>query len=441
MSDKRPNILFLMSDEHRFDLLGYAGNSIVRTPVLDRLARDAVVFNNCYTPSPICIPARQSMMAGQLPVKCGCTCFDDDLTPDYMTFAKRFAQYGYQTVACGKLHHHGFDMYQGWNLRIGHDNEKSPHAIEGLVKSELERHRPAEPQWWNWSKEIRRAGIGRSPHQTKDEYAVLGALNYIDDHFVCPYYDHHARHSPLLLKVSLRLPHYPFLTDEEKFSYYLNRVPVWHRQEVYEHPRFISDWERIDPELSQREVTRATAAYYGMVESIDTMYGQVINRLEQVGEDLEDWIIVFTSDHGDLIGEHGLWTKFKYYEGSVRVPMFIRWPKRFTARRVQQNASILDLFATLCDLCEIPAPDNLDSRSLKELMRGNATAWDNCAISQLNDTCMVKQDNLKYLWLGEGYEEVLFDLAADPGETRNLIASPDYSKQLQVLRAKARSCC
>ena len=109
---KRPNILFLMSDEHRPDVTGYAGNDIVKTPTLDWLANTGVTFSNAYTPSPICVPGRQCMMSGQLPKTCNCEGWID-LAVGHMTFARRFSQYAYQTVACGKLHHFGSDIMQG----------------------------------------------------------------------------------------------------------------------------------------------------------------------------------------------------------------------------------------------------------------------------------------------------------------------------------------
>ncbi|MFC6964804.1 sulfatase-like hydrolase/transferase [Halocatena marina] len=112
MSD-RPNVLFLMDDEHRPDVFGYAGNNVVRTPNIDRLAETGVVFENAYTPSPRCVPARQCMMSGQFPRTCGCETFGEDLPPQSMTFARRLAQYGYDTVAAGKLHHTGEDKDQG----------------------------------------------------------------------------------------------------------------------------------------------------------------------------------------------------------------------------------------------------------------------------------------------------------------------------------------
>ena len=116
--NKKPNILFLMSDEHRFDVSGFTGNRVVRTPFLDRLAKDAVIFTNAYTPSPVCIPARQCIAAGQFPRTCGVENYGQDLPPNYQTFAKTLVQGGYKTAAAGKLHHFGIDQMQGWLYRL-----------------------------------------------------------------------------------------------------------------------------------------------------------------------------------------------------------------------------------------------------------------------------------------------------------------------------------
>ena len=157
-----------MTDEHRADVTGYEGNTIVRTPVLDELASTGVVFRNAYAPSPICIPGRQCMMSGQLPRTCGVFRYGQDLPPFSMTFAKRFAQYAYATVACGKLHHTGADQLQGWTRRIGMDDmlDVMPLAIDGKVMSEFQ-----SMSWrgkkWDEAKEIKRAGIGSPPPSSR----------------------------------------------------------------------------------------------------------------------------------------------------------------------------------------------------------------------------------------------------------------------------------
>jgi choline-sulfatase len=180
------------------------------------------------------------------------------------------------------------------------------------------------------------------------------------------------------------------------------------------------------------------AAYYAMVETIDALYGTVLDTIESVGQDLDDWIVIYCSDHGEMLGEHGIWEKQKFFEGSVRVPLIVRWPARFAQGRVvEENVSLCDLFATLCDLAGLPIPAGLDSRSLVPLMRGDASTWENEAVSQFGPTnLMIKRDQLKYQYYGPDMPEVLFDLDADPGETRNWIDEPGYAKHVEAFRQR-----
>jgi len=436
--DKKPNILFLMSDQLRYDVLGYNGNSIVRTPTIDHLAEKGVVFTNAYTPSPICVPARQCMMAGQWPKTCKCQAWGDDLEPFYMTFARRFSQYAYSTIACGKLHHIGPDQMQGWNLRVGQDNAIWAKYISGKKEEEFKKY-DNPGQWWPWAKEVKRAGVGRDPHIIIDEYNIQGAINIIDEYFNSPYYDKEQIQRPLLLKVGLRAPHYPYMTTEDKLGYYLNRVKPFYNQQVFPHPFLSQNEVKEGVDVSEREIRRATAAYYGRVETIDEFFKKVLDRLEYVGENLDNWIIIFTNDHGDMLGEHGNWMKCQYFEGSVKVPLIIRWPKEFPeSQKIDKNVNPIDLFATLCELAHIPVPSGLDSRSLVPLMKGEDSNWDNETISAVEETLMIKREHLKYQYYGEDAPEVLFDLKKNPEETINYIDEPGYSEQIQLFRKRRK---
>jgi choline-sulfatase len=426
--DRRPNILFLMSDQHRADLAGFAGNDVVRTPVLDELARTGTVFANAYTPSPVCIPARQCMMAGQLPETCDCRRFGEDLPAGAMTFARRLAEYAYQTVCVGKLHHCGQDQMQGWTVRLAPDAHVTPRFIDGRVEEEFQRYR-AEAGCGKWTnqKEIERAGVQDGRYQRFDRRAVQAALDHIEDYFLDPTYDRPGA-QPLLLKVSLLQPHYPYFTDRETFDHYLRRVPVF-AEERCAHPKLGRTQCGPDVEATPRDIRRATAAYYGMVETIDSHYGAILEALAEAGEDLDEWIIVYTSDHGEMLGEHGIWEKTQFYEASARVPLIIRWPARFPGGRVvHENVSLCDLFATLCDLADVPVPDGLDSRSLVPLLEGRAAGWDDEAVSQIGHQVMIKQGALKYCWYGAAETEVLFDLARDPRERRNVAGDETYAE-------------
>lgn len=436
----RPNILFLMSDEHRPTVGGFAGDTVARTPVLDELAATGVVFRNAYTPSPICIPGRQSIMAGQFPSTTGCRGFGQDLDPGSLTFARQLARHAYETVACGKLHHLGTDQMQGWTRRIAGDMTVAPHHIQERDEDAFAAAiRPISEIKWSDAKEIARAGVGKPPYAREDELARQGALNFIEEHFSNPYYDREQRKRPVLLKLSLHQPHYPYHTTEEKFTWYLNRVQPFVDQPVSSHPAL--GRRRVEPgvDVSEREIRRAMAAYYGMIETVDDYAGDMLDALRHVGEDLDDWIIVYTTDHGEMLGEHGVWEKQKFYEASARVPLIIRWPKRFPGGRiVDENVNLCDLFATLCDLAGVPIPHGLDSRSMVPLMDGDASDWDNETVSQFGtEHLMIKRDSLKYQYYGSDGPDVLFDLARDPGELEDVSTEPANAEVMASFRRRA----
>jgi len=444
---KRPNILFLMTDEQRADLAGYAGNPVVRTPVLDALARDAVVFSNAYTPSPVCVPGRMCMMAGQLPRTCGCEAYGQDLPREYMTWPRMLARYAYMTTACGKLHHMGPDPMQGWLRRIGMDHMMTPRTNPDRIQEEVDKYPPGpgrDPKWRN-AKEIKRAGIGEGPHTgVWDEFATIGCEHVIREYFLDSYYDKTEQHFPHALYLGFNNPHYPFLAERELFEYYLNRVPLFLDETPFEHPVLRKPSAQPGPilvgpdgDVTEREMRRATAAYYANVEACDRRFGRILALLRTVGQDPDEWIIVFSSDHGDMLGEHAIWEKTKFFEGSVRVPLFIRWPKGFDGgRTIDKNVNQCDLFATLCELCGIPVPDGLDSRSLVPFLKGEETDWDNETVSHNRGALMIKQDHLKYQYYGEESPEVLFDLREDPGETRCFLENPEYAEQLAAFRKR-----
>lgn len=433
---KKPNILFLMSDEHRFDVAGFAGNKIIRTPTLDFLSKTGVTFHNAYTPSPICIPGRQCMMAGQLPKTCNCQNFGEDLAPNYMTFAKRFSQYGYKTVCSGKLHHLGPDQMQGWTSRLSGEIDIHSKFIDGLIPEEFAKYTPAPGQGkWSNQKELEEAKPLDGPYQKHDRQAIQTSLDFLERYFKDASYNRPSSHFPLFHKVSLLQPHYPYFGDEELFNYYLNKVEIYNEKPC-DHP--ILSKSQLEKPVNATEATirRATASYYAMTETVDRHFAKILQSLKDLGQNIDDWIIVYTSDHGEMLGQHGIWEKTRFYEASVRVPLIIRWPKHFNGdRHIHENVNLCDLFATLCDLAELEIPQNLDSRSLKPLLQGNTKNWKNESISQFgNHHLMIKQDELKYQYYGDTIAEVLFDLKKDPKETTNLISQPEYSDALKHFR-------
>ncbi len=435
-AEKMPNILFLMSDEHRADVTGYEGDAVVRTPTLDALAQGGVSFSHCYTPSPICIPGRQAMMSGKSCKHCGCRQYGDDLAPFTNTFAKWLSLHGYQTVCCGKLHHVGPDQMQGWTKRVSGDIQLNAPYIETLPA-----YRPFQAEFGKWSdaKEILKAGA--STRKNIDDYVVDGALQFIEDYFLSPDYDRPCKEQPLLLKVSLLKPHYPYFAKPALFDYYLNRVQPRIDEPLFGHPFLSTRVVHTGGDLTARDITRATAAYYAMIEENDHQYAMVLKALEDAGQNLDDWLIVYTSDHGEMLGEHGIWEKQKFFEASVRVPLIIRAPKACGVQPhiVKENVNTCDLYATFCDILDIPMPDDLDSNSLVPLLQGDASEWEDFTVSHFGradggNHLMLKHGALKYQYYGEDMPEVLFDLDANPAETINYAEHPNYQTVMEAFR-------
>jgi choline-sulfatase len=458
----RPNVLLLVNDEHHPDVVGYAGDDVVQTPTLDWLAETGTVFTNAYTPAPVCIPARHSIRTGKFPRTWSEDGFDAFESFDYPTLPLQFGRHGYMTASGGKEHYPGWNQHQGWRKRLGPTPMKQ-HGIggrnvSGAVDGAFDGG--ASENWkWSVSTELQRAGIASSRTQVQDRRVTEGVEQYVREFFSSPYYDRAQPETPLLLKTSLIQPHYPYFTDfEERFTYYLNRVepiveepfagdhPVLDGAETYGECRIARPGE----DVSERTIRRATAAYYAMVETVDSLFGRVIEALQNNGEDPDEWVIVFTSDHGEMLGERGMWGKGQFLESSARVPLIVRYPERFEPSTVEENVNLCDLYATLCDLTDVDVPTGLDSRSLVALMGGETQHWhdayDNETVVQgvgnglagdvESEHLMIKRDDLKYCYYGDDGPEVLFDLASDPEETTNVVNDPAYADRLEEFRRR-----
>lgn len=409
-----------MADEFRHDVAGFMGNPVARTPNLDRLANGAVVFDRAYTPSPVCVPARQCLATGRYPLHIGCEGFHQDIPPGSATFARHFSEYGYYTVACGKLHHRGPDQMQGWLHRIGAETALAwPERFSS--RSQIGRLK------WRGATELRESGAGRSPLAYHDDHALQGACDFLTMHFGGLYAI--PPETPILLLLSLQQPHFPLLTEKSLLNHYLDRVPVCENQPPSGHPDL--DTGRLGPEqgVQPSDIRRATAAYYGMVEETDRRIGCLLKTLAATGQDLSDWIVVFTSDHGDMLGQHGLWGKRKFYEASARVPLFLSAPG-LPPGRSSRLCNLVDLFPTLTDLCGLPAAPALDGTSLFSPRDPGETFC-----QHEHDQFMIRRDNWKFLRLPGG-PDVLFELDTDPGETRNRIADPACASVVDSLRSR-----
>ena len=447
MGQKKPHILLLINDEHRPDVLPIEGNPHVRTPTLDRFINEGVYFRNAYTPSPICVPARQSFLSGLYPRNCGSLNFGDPMPTQVRTIPGHLGNYGYYSCAAGKMHFAGRDVMHGWRERVGRDivgNNGYPYpAVWDEHAARIDREPGTGMKQDKVIQEIRDAQPGMGHWMLQDEYTVDGALLFLEEYFVNASYDR-PKPNPLCMAVSLWSPHYPYQCPLDLFNYYMQRVePISEEpNDKFECLDFFK--VRIGEDVTYRQAHRATAAYYGMIDWMDRQFGRVIEKLEHLNV-LDDFIIVFLSDHGEMLGTKGLWEKQQYFDASARVPLFIWYPRRFERTRqvIERNVSLVDLFPTLCELVDIPIPEELDGRSLVRLIEGNDQDWPDTVYSELwkaenGPSVMVKEGDLKYFRVdnGEGWPEQLFDLAKDRQERHNLIDDPVYAEALGRLRSK-----
>jgi choline-sulfatase len=447
-----------MLDQQRADMTPMEDrHPYVRMPCIEGLAQKGTYFGNSYTPSPICVPARQAILAGQYPQHCGCRDWGQDIAPDVMTYPQWFGNHGYYTAAAGKMHLQGPDQMKGWQRRIGFEQVVPASAYRGFDAAawrEQELRTPGTGKWLVWDDEVRNARYGEGYWNRHDRYAVDGALLFLDQYFADVDYDR-VTERPLLLQVSLTMPHFPYICREEWFSYYLHRVEPFVEDPADDHPCHSQRRVQAGRDVTPRQLQRAWAAYCGMISEADAQFARVIDRLQHLGV-CDDFIVVFHADHGDMMGEHGVWEKFVFFEGAVRVPLMISapgmgWPPRV----VRQNVNLLDLYPTLCDLAGIAQPQELDGRSLVPLMRGEAVEDPDAeTLSELYcysdlDECrrhrwgrgqqlMIKRAKYKYVtYEMADWPDQLFDLDTDPRERHNLAGKPEYARLRRAFATRA----
>jgi len=361
------------------------------------------------------------------------------------------------TASGGKEHYPGWNQQQGWRKRIGPTPMKQHGIGDEHVPDPAPNAETRSLDEWKWTgtEELLRAGVSDSRVQVQDRRVTEGIEQYIREFFSSPYYDRAQPETPLCLKTSLIEPHYPYFTsDEDLFTYYLNRVEPLVEEPIDLHP-YISGAQtagecriaRPGEDVTERHIRRATAAYYAMIETVDELFGRVLDALRRNGEDLDEWVIVFTSDHGEMLGERGMWGKGQFLESSARVPMIIRYPDRFDSGTVEENVNLCDIYATICDIADVPVPENRDSRTLVPLIENDAEGWTNETVSQgvgnssvvngvESSELMIKRDSLKYCYFGEDYDEVIFDLERDPDESTNFADDPQYTDAVEQFRSR-----
>lgn len=434
----RPNILFIMADQLAASALAAYGHKLVKTPHIDRLAARGTVFENAYSPNPICASSRFAMMSGQRSSRIGA--FDNaaELPASVPTFAHYLRSLGYHTCLSGKMHFVGPDQLHGFEDRVTTDIYPSDFGWTADWERQIEPYAPSQMSM----RGIVESGLCvRSLQMDYDDDVAHQAVQWLYDHA-----RDHARRpegNPFLLVASFTHPHNPFTISREYWDLYdhaaieMPSVPFipfemrdpW-SQRYY---KLIRQDEHV---VTDAHVRSARRAYYGMVSYVDAKVGLLIDTLRQTGA-LENTVIVFTADHGEMLGERGMWYKFNPYEQSIKVPLIISAPGAKAGHRVSANCSLVDLLPTLLDLATEGKPpalvDAIDGRSLGQWLNGSDGSWNNEVLVEFTSegvhapAFILRRGAHKYVHC-EGDPGMLFDLQSDPSELRNLCADPASAK-------------
>lgn len=444
----RPNIIMIMTDQQRFDTIAALGATWVSTPNIDRLVNEGVTFTNCHITGASCIPCRASLFKGYYPHTTGVL---RNGQPWQRTWVEHLAAAGYRCVNVGKMHTIPYNAPAGFHERYVVEN----------------KDRYMEGRWYfdEWDKALAAHGLKkqqRVQYRKRPDYRErLGAFYWeLPEHLHSDIFvgnmakwwiESYPQTEPLFLQIGFPGPHPPYDPTERYAARYLGRkdipIPTPSKRELDALPPALKEKRRHDVEVDHDSVVwnlnptpeqlhRIWAHYGANMTMIDERIGDILEALRLKGY-LDNAVVIFASDHGDCMGEHGLIQKWAMYDCVTRTPLIVWSPNRFgTPRRIDDLCQLFDVGPTVLELagCEVPA--NFEARSLLPVLcGGNWKPRDHVYCEQAGDTnltgaefiTMIRNRRWKLVhYKGESYGQ-LFDLEADPGETHDLWDNPEAS--------------
>ena len=434
---RRPNIVVIMADQLAPHFVGAYGHPVAKTPNIDALAEKGMRFDAAYCNSPLCAPSRFAFMSGQLVSRIAAYDNASEFPASVPTFAHALQSLGYRTCLSGKMHFVGPDQKHGFQDRVTTDIYPSDFAWT----PDWEAHDERIDKWYHNMQTVRESGVAVATFQTDyDDEVEFAARRWLIDRGR----DRGAGDdAPFCLVASFIHPHDPYLAKPEWWDLYADsdidapnaEIPL---EQLDPFSRRVMDGIEASYEhLSEEEVRRARRAYLANVSYFDSKVGAVVKALEDIGE-LDNTVVIVTADHGDMLGDRGLWYKMSFFERSARVPMILAGPG--VAQGIAGNAcSLIDLFPTFLDIAggettRVGAP--LDGRSLMSLARGEDDPADiaigeYCAEMTPWPVFMIRRGALKYIHCDVDPPQ-LFDLKLDPEERVNRAQDPDYAQEAQA---------
>lgn len=438
---KLPNIVLLMTDQQRFDAVGYV-NSAVETPNLDKLAQDGVIFRNAYTSAPSSTPARAGLLTGQSPWQHGMLGYGQVAEQYPNEMPRMLSQAGYYTVGVGKMH-----WFPQRNLHGFHKTllDESGRVEDKGFTSDYRKWFAQQAPGINPDS----TGIGWNDHAAKAYVlperlhpTVWTAQTAIDE-----IRSSDSNH-PLFIKISFARPHSPYDPPQRFLDMYANTkiqepaVGDWDADFKKENSAPDAAWG----DFGAEHAVKSRRHYYASVTFIDEQVGHIIQALKEKGI-YDNTLILFTSDHGDMLGDHYLWRKTYAYEGSAHIPMFMKLPKgmKTAIKRgttLDNPVELRDVLPTFLEATGIGQPSNMDGQSMLTLVKNRKTTWRSYIDMEHTTTyfahnywCALTDGKMKYIWFFDGSQQ-LFDLRQDPYERHDLSQQPQSAKELKLWRGR-----
>lgn len=453
----RPNLLLITVDQMRFDCLSILGHPVVETPNLDSIAAKGVLFANAYSATPSCIPARAAIMTGMSQRSHGRVGYRDKVPWDYEhTIAGELARAGYHTQCVGKMHVYPARSLCGFHQVVLHDGYLHHNRFKN--ENAYAEHFDQTDDYLQWLRREAGASVDITDLGLDCNASTVGRPWHLPEYLhptnwcVSESIDFLRRRDPgkpFFLWSSFVRPHSPLDPPQAYLDLYkdidLPEPPVgdWVNESAF--AAKANDPTMTVGRLPKRRLDRARAAYYALITHLDDQIGRFVNALQEYGV-LNDTLILFTSDHGELMGDHHLFRKTLPYEGSAKVPFLLFDPGGrlgFDAgSRVEEVIELRDIMPTLLDAAGAPIPASVDGASLLSLCRGEGerAQWRDYIHGEhaygMKSHHYATDGREKYIWFSQTGEEQFFDLIADPQERVNAASDPARADRVALWRER-----